>query len=71
VQQDVDVPNVIGMQVNQARRTLQDAGFKVAVEQQSDEAPAGQVIGQDPGGGTAAPPGSTVTIVVSASDPQP
>jgi membrane peptidoglycan carboxypeptidase len=71
VQQDVDVPNVIGMQVNQARRALQDAGFKVAVEQQSDEAPAGQVIGQDPGGGTAAPPGSTVTIVVSASDPQP
>jgi membrane peptidoglycan carboxypeptidase len=71
VQQDVDVPNVIGMQVNQARRELQDAGFKVAVEQQSDQAPAGQVIGQDPGGGTAAPPGSTVTIVVSAPDSQP
>ncbi|HET6687380.1 MAG TPA: transglycosylase domain-containing protein [Jiangellaceae bacterium] len=71
VRQDADVPNVIGMQVNQARRALQDAGFKVAVEQQSDQAPAGQVIGQDPGGGTAAPPGSTVTIVVSAPDPQP
>ncbi len=64
---DVDVPNVIGMQQGQAERTLSRAGFQVDVNQQeTNQAPAGQVIDQSPGGGTAAP-GSTVTIVVAVA----
>ena len=68
--QDVEVPNVIGLQLPAARKTLRDAGFEVDVQVQADPAPPGQVIGQDPGGGSA-PQGSTVTIIVSGTEPQP
>ena len=47
--------------------SLSRAGFQVDVNQQeTSQAPAGQVIDQSPGGGTAAP-GSTVTIVVAVA----
>jgi membrane peptidoglycan carboxypeptidase len=68
---DVEIPDVVGMQQNEAERTLRRAGFQVAVEAaETDQAPAGQVVDQGPPGGTAAPPGSTVTIVV-AVEPEP
>jgi serine/threonine-protein kinase len=63
---EVDVPNVVGMQQHEAERTLRRAGFQVAVETaETDQAPPGQVVDQGPPGGTTAPPGSTVTIVVA------
>jgi membrane peptidoglycan carboxypeptidase len=65
VEPDAKVPWVVGRPQQQAERILQRAGFQVAVEQQeTDQAPPGLVIDQNPGGGTA-PPGSTVTIVVA------
>jgi len=64
-QAPVAVPNVVGQQQTQADTTLQAKGFNVSVKTDStSSAPAGQVISQNPNGGTA-PPGSTVTITVS------
>jgi membrane peptidoglycan carboxypeptidase len=66
----VAVPWVVGSAQQRAERALQRAGFQVAVEQhETDQAPPGLVIDQNPGGGTA-PAGSTVTIVV-AVEPAP
>ena len=44
---------------------LQDDGFEVDVDRQPDLAPVGEVIHQDPAGGTEADEGSTVNLVVS------
>jgi serine/threonine-protein kinase len=64
-QAPVAVPNVVGQQQNQADTTLQAKGFTVDVKSDpTSSLPAGQVISQSPSGGTA-PPGATVTIVVS------
>jgi serine/threonine-protein kinase len=61
----VAVPNVVGQQQTTAQSALQAKGFSVNVKSDpTSSAPTGQVISQDPGGGTA-PPGSTVTITVS------
>lgn len=62
---DAEVPNVVGLSESEARTRLTGAGFAVTVQQASDAAiEAGDVISQNPSGGTAAP-GTTVTIVVS------
>lgn len=64
------IPNVVGMDAGGARSTLEGAGFAVAVTTQENATiPQDQVISQSPGGGTEAPPGSTVTIVVSSGPP--
>jgi len=58
------VPDVVGQSLEDARAALQNAGFQVAVEERADDdTPPGRVIEQRPSG--TAPPGSTVTIVVS------
>ena len=44
---------------------LEDEGFEVDVDRQPDLAPVGEVIAQDPAGGTEADEGSTVKLVVS------
>jgi membrane peptidoglycan carboxypeptidase len=67
-QQDVGVPNVIGMDWRAAQSDLEAAGFTVAVDLRPAPEPQGTVIGQNPNGGSA-PPGSTVTIVVSGPQP--
>lgn len=60
----VTVPNVVGDQENAARNRLEQAGFAVSVTQASSaDVPSGRVISQSVSGD--APPGSTVTIVVS------
>ena len=70
---EVPVPNVVGSAENAARNQLEQAGFTVTVTQASDPVvPSGRVISQNPTG--TAPPGSTVTIVVStgpAAEPPP
>jgi membrane peptidoglycan carboxypeptidase len=65
--QGVVVPNVVGMQLSQARQTLESVGFAVAVVGSSY--PKGIVIGQDPEGGTSAASGSTVQIAVGPRSP--
>ena len=69
----VDVPNVVGLSVADARDALVAAGFAVAQASEESEVPSGVVIRTDPGAGTAIK-GSTVTIVIStgpAPEPTP
>jgi eukaryotic-like serine/threonine-protein kinase len=64
----VSVPNVQGKQENDAASTLQNAGFTVAVQQDTASTqPAGTVVNQNPAPGTQVPPGSKVTIFVSGA----
>jgi eukaryotic-like serine/threonine-protein kinase len=62
----VDIPDVTGMHVNQARKTLQKAGFKVRVTSIFPFVSGDTVREQDPSGGDGkqAAKGSTVTIAV-------
>lgn len=62
----VTVPDVVGNDQATATSTLEGDGFVVAVQNAySGSVLAGNVISQDPVGGSSAPSGSTVTIVVS------
>ncbi|REJ05914.1 PASTA domain-containing protein [Microbacterium bovistercoris] len=57
-----DLPNVVGMTVDAATKTLEDAGFQVSVGPAVDSnQPAGIVAAQAPGAGQVAA-GTTVTI---------
>ena len=61
------VPDVVGMQQEDAERTLREAGFDPRVVETTDTTePKGTVVEQSPEGGDEADEGSTVTIVVSA-----
>ncbi len=60
------VPAVVGGEGRAGTATLQAEGFQVRiVEQFSDSAPRGTVMGQSPEGGTTRAFGSTVTLTVS------
>ena len=62
----VTVPEVTGLDPGAAGDALTAEGFTVVREDRFDEeVPAGAVIGTDPGGGTGAVRGGTVTVVVS------
>ena len=62
----VAVPDVVGDTENAAVAKLHNAGLKVVVTRAfDDDAPVGQVIGQDPAKGTAKHENDTVTITVS------
>jgi membrane peptidoglycan carboxypeptidase len=60
------VPDVVGMTRADASSSVKTAGFKVATQTQivNDPKQDGIVLSQSPKGGTQAPQGSTVTIVV-------
>jgi len=62
----VAVPDVTFQDVTVARTTLESAGFRVreVLENTSDPANEGVVVGQDPVGGGQAKPGSLVTLFV-------
>ena len=63
----IAVPSVVGMSEDNARTTLQQAGFEVSsTSAPSDSTPEGIVSDQSPEGGTQASKGSTVTITVSS-----
>jgi len=74
---EVEVPDVTGMQVEEATAILTDAGFNVVIhlvvhehpdDVSSGEEPfcdEGQVISQDPEAGAVAPAGSTVVLQVA------
>ncbi len=61
----VEVPAVVGQNVDDASATLRGAGFGVSVTKQESTATVGSVIRQDPGAGTKADKGSTVALVVA------
>jgi eukaryotic-like serine/threonine-protein kinase len=62
----IQVPDVAGQPLEQARKALTDDGFKVVDRAEpNDQVPAGTVIGTDPPTGTEVERGSQVTLVVS------
>lgn len=65
---DVAVPSVTGMTVDDAVKRLQKIGFKLkqGASRASEGAPPGTIIEQTPLGGAVARPGMTVSVVTSA-----
>jgi len=61
----VTVPDVTGEHEDAATIELHAAGFEVTTNSVENDIPAGEVIEQDPGGGSEAEEGSTVAITVS------
>lgn len=61
----VVVPEVVGEREDPAVRALQSAGFEVDVQRVFAGAPRGEVVEQDPVGGSRAPRGSSVLVKVS------
>jgi serine/threonine-protein kinase len=62
----VEVERVVGQSEAVAVDRLEDDGFEVEIDQQPDLATVGEVIHQDPGGGSEADEGSTVRLIVSS-----
>ena len=66
----VNVPNVVGQQVEEARTLLETQGFVVDTEfEDNPEFDDGVVFEQDPEGNTDAEEGSTITLTVSNGEP--
>jgi beta-lactam-binding protein with PASTA domain len=63
------VPGVVGTPIGQAQALLDQRGFSVNVDRQPSLQPVDQVIAQDPGAGSKAKKGSTVTLTVSDGPP--
>jgi serine/threonine-protein kinase len=59
------VPSVIGSQQDAADTQIRDAGLIPDFENRDSDAPAGQVIAQDPSAGTSVSKHTAVTVVVS------
>jgi serine/threonine-protein kinase len=61
------VPKVLGMRMSKAKKTLEDAGFKVGTTRtgSSDNYDEAVIIKQDPVENTPAAPGSAVNLVVN------
>jgi eukaryotic-like serine/threonine-protein kinase len=68
--EQIAVPDVVGLSRESAEAVLRDEGFGVAVEEEESDEPEGDVIAQDPSGGTEIERGGTVTITVSTGRPQ-
>jgi eukaryotic-like serine/threonine-protein kinase len=64
------VPDVTGLSRESAEARLRDDGFGVSVAEQESDETEGDVISQDPAGGTELTRGETVTITVSTGRPQ-
>ncbi|HYN91498.1 MAG TPA: PASTA domain-containing protein, partial [Thermoleophilaceae bacterium] len=68
--EQVTVPDVTGLSRDSAESRLRDEGLGVAVSEEESDEPEGEVIAQDPSGGTQITRGDTVTITVSTGRPQ-
>jgi beta-lactam-binding protein with PASTA domain/tRNA A-37 threonylcarbamoyl transferase component Bud32 len=65
----VTVPNVVDLDEERARATLDQSGFtSVSVDRIDSTRPAGQVIAVEPGEGTPVAPGTAITLTVSDGD---
>jgi serine/threonine-protein kinase len=63
----VEVPDVVGQSVSEARALLQQIGFRVRTRDDSlSTTPAGTVVQQRPGPGASTRSGAVVTLTVSA-----
>jgi eukaryotic-like serine/threonine-protein kinase len=60
------MPNVGGMDEKEARKTLEDAGFKVSIEREEAPGRKGQVIDQNPGAGDSIRPERQVRITIGS-----
>ena len=68
----VDVPELIGVDIETAAQTLGDAGLEYSQTTQSSEDPdfaEGTIMEQTPAAGTKVSPGTTVRLVVSSGRP--
>ncbi len=61
----IDVPNVVGTDVEQARSNIEGAGLSAQVREVDSADPQGRVLAQDPAGGTEVEAGTAVTLEVS------
>jgi eukaryotic-like serine/threonine-protein kinase len=68
--EQVAVPDVTGLSRESAEARLREEGFSVSVAEQESDVPEGDVISQNPSGGTELTRGDTVTITVSTGRPQ-
>jgi hypothetical protein len=68
---DVTVPSVVGRPLEQARRTLADAGLVMQTRRKTSNRPAGEVLRQDPSAGVRAEKGATVRLVIAEARPAP
>jgi eukaryotic-like serine/threonine-protein kinase len=66
----VTVPTVVGADQANAEARLRQEGFKTDTTPKTSQRPAGEVIGQDPAGGSRADKGSTVELTVSSGPQQ-
>jgi serine/threonine-protein kinase len=60
------MPNVEGMDEKQARKTLEDAGFKVQIEREEAPGRKGQVIDQNPAANDTVRPERSVRITIGS-----
>ncbi len=68
---NVNVPSVTGLSQASATSELENANFKVVTSNQtSTTVTPGNVISQNPSGGSSEPPGTTVTIVIAQAPPK-
>jgi serine/threonine-protein kinase len=63
--EQVQVPDVTGLSRESAEARIGDAGLVPDVQEQESEEPEGDVVAQDPAGGTQVERGATVTLTVS------
>ena len=66
----VEVPGVVGLDVDDARAELTEAGLRPVVNRVQSDEPEDQVTGQNPGEGTEVNEGTRVTISVSRGGPE-
>ncbi|WP_371781858.1 Stk1 family PASTA domain-containing Ser/Thr kinase [Streptosporangium subroseum] len=67
--ESVEVPNVVNITVDDAKKTLKEAGFKAKTSEQESDLPEGTVLSQSPEAGSKYQPGITVTLIVSSGAP--
>jgi serine/threonine-protein kinase len=60
------VPNLVGMDVDDAKNALKDAGLKASVNEETSDQPEGQVTAQSVPQGQQRPRGSTIDLTVSS-----
>ncbi len=63
--QEVQVPDVVGLSLSDAKQNLEAAGFSVSSTEVDSTEPAGTVLKQSPSAGSSARPESQVTLRVS------
>ena len=66
----VSVPDLAGLTLAEARRLLERRGLEARVREAAADAPAGEIVRQDPAAGQEAERGTTVILVVSSGPEQ-